>query len=215
MYLFILYVGIFKYWSLVLWITALCRITFFFLFLPISQLRDVQQTANSIYAEVPVQPLAPTLMVWPHAIWVVCRPAPVKRALCWAETSASVFPNVAVPTMAVTFQLGSPFGLTKNASGGANACQEPEKYNAGIKAVRLAVSAWWLTESESAIQSLTAHVEPQGTLIICHLTERSLTSKVPVYTSWLDSVAITKTWFHSKYWYRMTPGDAGGFPLLN
>lgn len=103
-----------------------------------------------------------------------------------------LFPSVVVPTMAITSQLGSPFGLTKNASGGANAYRVPEKYNAGIKAVRLAVSAWWLTESGNANQSLTAPVMPQGILIICLLTERGLTSKVPVYINWLDSAATTQ-----------------------
>lgn len=102
-----------------------------------------------------------------------------------------LFLSVVVPTTAITSQLGSLFGLTKNANSGVNVYLEPEKYNAGIKAVQLEVNAWWLTESGSAIQYLTAPVMLQGTLIICHLTIRGLTSKVPVYTNWLDS-AMTK-----------------------
>lgn len=103
-----------------------------------------------------------------------------------------LFPSVVVPTMAITSQLESLFGLTINANSGVNAYREPEKYNAEIKAVQMAVNAWWLTESGSAIQSLTAPAMPQGTLIICHLTERGLTSKVLVYTNWLDSAATAQ-----------------------
>lgn len=103
-----------------------------------------------------------------------------------------LFPSVVVPTTAITSQLGNLFGLTKNANSGVNVYQEPEKYNAGKKAVQLEVSAWWLTESGSANQSLTAPVMPQGTLIIYHLTTRGLTSKVPAYTNWLDSAVTTQ-----------------------
>lgn len=57
------------------------------------------------------------------------------------ETSACLFPNVVVPTMADTSQLGSHFGLTKNVNNGVNVYLEPEKYSVAIKAAGLAVSA--------------------------------------------------------------------------
>lgn len=105
---------------------------------------NVQPIATMSSVAVPVLPLALTLMLPPNANAPVCRPAPVRQALFWAEVGVYTLPGVVVPIRVTTSLLGSHSGLTKAVVYGVNAKREANAWSVSIKTVGQGGSARWL-----------------------------------------------------------------------